>query len=383
MALVTIVFFSIVPMISSLLVISGLLYDEKRNLLYSSLLAFIFAIFAYYYIPNVSEDLYYHLHTISYIRDTFSNGKIITFDLNEPITLGIKYIIALTNNYNLLQFVVGFISFFIIFYISTSLMYNENRGIKLIVFIFVLSTFNYLTVISNLFCTLALLVFCLGIYREYFLNKGDFFNIIIYVASILIHNSVIFPISIWLIFKIFKNKINLKSIFFTLTLIILLPFIMNILSNWSDNIIIKQLCDFYNGYFVNQGDFKELHTKATIVIYLLKLVPFLYAYYFIKDKNNISTGDSFILLFTISIVIMNLYTTFAIRFIPIVIIIGISVIIKFFHEEGLKFNKMLLLMMCILLSAGLFYYQYKKIDFNNFNLPNYFFLCNVFNIWRQ
>ena len=380
MGFLVFILFLAFPFLSLPFSVFGLLTEKKGKWLYCFFLAFVLGLVAYFYVPDVREDLFYHLHTIDYIRLSLSSDKLITFDLTEPLTLLIKYLVAFLNNPNLLQFFVGTLSYFIILYLTTSMIQDRKIFIKIVIYLFVISTFNFLTVISNLFCNLGLLIFSYGIYREYFKKKKGVINVIIYLISFLIHNSLIFPIAILVIYKMSKQK-KLKNIIVTMSIFLLaIPIIVQILSNFSFISIINTICEFYNEYFVNNSDFDEMHTFNTILLYLLKMIPFIMSYFIAFNKREDS--DDLVFIYFYSIILLLFMTTFAIRFIPIVVLLGIPMICKIFSQSTYKTISFIITVVMILLSILFFYYQFIKTDLDKIKINIDNITDNIISIWH-
>lgn len=377
------IIFGISPIIAAILSILHILFSKKKKNIYFMILAFALAMIAYYYIPDVSEDLYRHHSDVFNIgllgKDTVKYNLINGI---EQISYLIKYLVSLSGNVNLLQFFVTFIDYLIMFYIINKILskYDISNFSYLLIFSFTVCSFSYLTIISNLWNTLALLVFSLGLYLEYEEKKSKWLCYLIYISTIFIHSSMVVPFVLIFIFKLMGEKVNFRIIATIAIGILCLEPILNFLVTNFDASIFLELKSFYNNYFLNEDNFSYLHTTSVLVLYLSKLIPYFIAYLLIKHDHNKMADFSIIVM--IAILALFVKSTFSIRFIPIVQLAGLPLLCNIFNKK----NKQLHLMLDFILIAlllGVSYYQYAQIVNKNFIDLNSLLFKNIIDIFGQ
>ena len=383
MGIIAFLFFLLSPLLSVIFSVTGLIFDKKGKKIYCLLIALFFGFVAYFYIPNTTEDLYYHLHTIDYIKNAISSGTLISIDLNEPFTLIIKYFVSIIGNRNLLQFIVGSLSYYIILYIVTDMVKDKKIFIRILMVLFAISTFNFLTIVSNLFSTLGLLIFIYAVYREYYIKKKDFKNILLYISYFLVHNSLIFPLYILIMYKIFYKKNKKFTSFKTILIILIIPTIMSIISKFQNIALFNSIYDYYLSYFIGNDNFKSMHTPLTIILYMMKMLPFFYVIVINKlEHKELNEFENLGYIYLISVLTLFLLTTFSIRFIPIVVIIGIKTIADFLENRKRSLLNFILVVLIIVCSFLFFRYQVIKTDFNKINIDSDILIRNIVNIWK-
>ncbi|HPF83774.1 MAG TPA: EpsG family protein [Bacilli bacterium] len=362
MGLLSIGLFLICPLIAVIVAAIGLIIGkEKHHKIYFLIIAFALAIIAYYFNPSSSDDLFRHHNdviTISNMSQTRIFGYLI--GSSEQLSFILKYLVGLTGNVDLLQFIITFISYIIMFYLidDSSKKYNVSKITFIFITIFTAISFNYLTICSNLFNTLGLLVFSLGLYLEYNKENKKVLAYILYVISALIHFSLLFAIFILLLFKLLGEKTNIKAIYLLLVIFLFIGPIIEFMYRNIDLGIVKEIQTFYNNYFINQNEFEYLHTTNVLVVYLSKLLPYTIIYLFFKqEKTKLS---DFAFLMTIAIVGLFPSSTFSIRFIPIVQLTGLPMLFSYFKNNGREFKILLITLITILIGVYT-YYQYTQL----------------------
>lgn len=363
MGIVTLIIFLISPIIATLLSVLGLIFGNIRyQKIYIFIISFALAIIAFYYNPTSTEDLYrHHLDVIKF--STYSD--IMIFEAlttsTEQLSFIVKYLVSLTGNINYLQFIVTFISYYIIFYIvCDSAKINKATKLEfLIVSSFTVLSFSYLTICSNLWSTLGLLMFSLGIHFEYVKKHMKIFAYILYISSIFIHTSLIFALSLIILFKLLRQKANIKIFYILFVTFLLLGPLITFLSTNIDVALVKEIGNFYNNYFLNNEDFAYLHTSSVVLLYLSKLVPYLLIYMFFRKERTKESDLSFV--FLIAILGLLPSSTFSIRFIPVVQLSGVMMLYRFMNTANKDF-KILLMIIMVGLTSILGIYQYIQLN---------------------
>lgn len=353
--------FAICPLVAGIISILMIIFAKKKRFSYFIVLALVLAIFSYYYMPTVKDDLYrHHLEVISLGMLSHESFMMLISSRTEQLSLIMKYLISKTADVNLLQFIITLIDYLIIFYIlhTTTQKYKLSNLSYFLILLFTVLSFNYLTIISNLFNTLGLLIFSLGVFLEYGLNKNKIFSYILYIITPFIHSSMVVPIVLIILFKLMREKGSIKAMILIALGIMLIEPVLNFMVDTFNTSLFIELKSFYNHYFINEENFSYLHTTSVLVLYLSKLIPFIIGYIFLKEKSDKET--SFALVCTFAILALFTKSTFAIRFIPLVQMASISLLCKI-YSSGNKQAKIFFGLIMIVLIIFLGYYQYIQL----------------------
>ena len=381
MFILALILYCICPVIAIPLLIVGLIKDKKHRYIYLLILAFFLSVIAFNVTPKMNEDLYRH-HDDVLRFGTMENTAFINIlkSNSELLSLILKRFIYKLGNVNYLQFFITFIDYSIVFYIINDYNSKKENDLKFIgiISLFTIISFSYMTIISNLFNTLALIIFSLGLYFDYSNKKNKLLCYILYISPILIHSSLILPLVILIIFKITGNKVNLKNIIIIFVGLFLIPNIISILNRMFSFGIINEINSFYKNYFINQEQFGYLHTTRILFIYMIKLIPYFVAYFFVKDKNSL---DDFSMLVLLIIITLFFQSTFSIRYIPIVQLCGLPMICKMLKNISKK-NSYIMIIIILLITFVQIYFQYLQIRQSNFESFSKIITSNVINNFK-
>ena len=213
--------------------------------------AIMLVVMAYFYEPPESADLY----RIGQIMETLSQynfksfSKIFLINNSCPAAYCLYWLIGKVGNTNLLPAIVTLITYTIVFYIlrRSSEMYGlGNQGVALIL-LFVMSTGNYLMVISNIRTMLAITLLCLCFFRESVLAQFKIWHIPLYILSALIHNlAFVLLIVRCLIFVISSNaKIRWKALSVIIFTIVSVYTVLNY--EWLFDAVFEKALEYLTG----------------------------------------------------------------------------------------------------------------------------------------
>ena len=362
------------------------IFDKnKEGLFYSAIIGLTLGIFAYYFIPKIDYDLYRHQMVVSQLKGlSFSQFLMVYKDLElEFIPSLYSYIISLTNNFDLLQFFVVSLGYSILFYILYD--YRKISGINTIPFIFtVLVTifgFNTLYFISGLYYYIAVILFALAFYNEYVKKSNKIICYLLYILTIFIHNSMAFALLVLFIYKFFRNKFNLKSISICIIIFALSFYVLNFLTINFDISFFKTIQNMYNSYVTKDASLKRLYSGIILFIEITKLVITILCIFTQKEKHKFDGVNGFILLLSLSTVIMMIRSRVMIRFVMLVQFIGIVPMMDSF--KGVRNNKLILLMIVIMLSIIYILYFYLVFRYQSFGLLHKNIFKNIFEIFNK
>lgn len=279
---ITIVF-ACLPFISIPLLIAGIIFDKKHNLIYGILLALFLAIIAYNFNPKEEHDLYrYYFDMQNYyaninfmqfvISNMFSNTKFLFVIL--------QFIITKIGNYRLLPFIITFIGYAITFYII--LDYSKLKAIKarvkIMVLLIFICVFYHINFISGLAQYLSIIIGFLAFYLEFIKEKKKWFYKILYILPMFIHLSMII-IPLIRIFIQFDFKRSKKYFFIFLIVYDLMPNVIYGILNLIP--IMSALASKINSYML-QSD--SIFTVKYEIGTLLLLIFYMYIYYSERKK---------------------------------------------------------------------------------------------------
>lgn len=357
------------PIIGIIFSFCGMIFSKKYKLLYSICASLSLATLAYLYVPTSIEDLYrHHLNVLKYTYITNKDFINILLTEIEKIRILIEYIVCKIGNVNLLQFMVTFITYMLIFNIVNKNFNKNDSNFKYaLILLFTFFSFSYMSIISNLWYMLAVSIFSLGIYKEYNESK-KICAYILYILSILVHSSIIFPLGLLILFKIFKNKINIKLVLFMLILFSSIGIILNFLVVNYNNAIISELYNYYLPYFENAEFISSMHPTRLMIIYLIKLIPYFLIYTF-NNKDDSKDIDKLSICYMYAIFILYMFSSFSVRFIPIVQLCGIDILLNCFNQmKNKKYNLVFLLIMTLIGIIWILFHIYQAKYYNFYDI---------------
>lgn len=384
--LLCLMIFILIPILGIPIYLIYYLYDKnKSGILYSVLLGFMFGILAYYFNPPENYDLY---------RLKIIVSELVNLDLKEVISLAkvsdlefipmiYSYLIALTNNFNLLQFFVVTFGYSMLFY----MLYDYRKITKLdtlsfiAVILFTIFGFNTLYFISGLYNYIAIIIFSFAIYNEYIKKNNKIISYILYVLTLFIHNSMFFPFSILVIYKLSNNKFNFKSTSLTLIIFFFAYYILNFINNYANMSIISKLLDMYNSYVSGNSGFKNLYSGNILLIELIKWIVTVLCILLETNRKKFSEINGFILLLSLGTLVMIQRSRVMIRFVMLIQFVGIVPMIDLLKNSNR--NKMLNFMIIIGFGFMFLAYTFFILKSENFGYLSSNIFNNIFNIFKR
>lgn len=358
---------------------------NKKGILYSSIIGLTLGILAYYFIPRSDYDLYRHQLVVTQLMGiNFNEFLSLTKEIDlEFLPMLYSYLISFTHNLNLLQFFVVSLGYGILFYILYD--YRKISKIKLIPFIFVvlftIFGFNTLYFISGLYYYIAVILFTLAFYNEYVKNGNKVLSYILYITTLFIHDSMLFALAILLIYKLFSNKFNFKSAMMCIMIFSLSFYVLRFFSTNLNIGFFTTLFNMYKAYITKNDSLKRLYSGTILFIEISKLITTIICIFLQNERKKFKGVNGFILLLSLSTLIMMNRSRVMIRFVMLIQFIGIVPMMDSLSK--LKKNKVLLLLMIIILSLLYilyFIYVFKSQNFGNLKSNVY---MNVFELFRR
>ena len=377
MELIALIGFLILPVLGFFIALIGYFFDRKisnkknkKGSIYSLIIAIFIGIVAFNYNPHMDYDLYRHHQIVKKME----NQDVIEYKKYNNIEIMpylISKFVAKTGNEDLLQFIVLTLGYFLLFYIIND--YSTEKKISkfelLIIVLFTFFGFNVLNFLSGLWNYVAILIFSFSFYMDYYKKKNKIICNILYMVSFLFHNAMIFPIAFLIIFKISKNKFNIKTVVTSLIFLSMPLAIIDFGSQYLNLPILQDLRRMYIAYVSKNLYMHRFYGKIVVFIEISKLVIVILAILDDWRKNKaISSVNGYILLLSICILVLMPSLIVSIRFIMIIQIIGLIPIMNFL-EGKLNKNKLLFIMIMALLT--IIYIAYFLVQFKNQNFSNF------------
>lgn len=380
MSIIISILFFIAPFISIPFIFFGILFDKKHNFIYSLLLALVFALVAYNFIPNQNHDLYRYYYEMEYFYSNISWERYLfyAFSNTKIIFVFFQYIFSQIGNYRLLPFFITFIGYLISFYIILDYSkLKKYRGItKILIILFFACIFYHINFISGLAQYLSISIGFLGFYLEFIKGKNKIIYKILYIIPIFIHISMFIIPLIRIVLHFDFRKIKSKYI---TTLIIYMFFPILIYKITSLFPALDMISSKIYSYMV-MGN-RSLFTVYDIFTFLLILF-FLIIFYDNKDKIKKEVSNKF-LEFTELILLFNvfspLYRDIFSRILNISILcmcLYIMSLISITNSKKLPIILIFILLFSVILGSVSFNI-FRNNDFNNifsnlFNNFNYY-----------
>lgn len=368
LGIITIIF----PILGVFFSTLGLIFSEKNKTIYSILISISLATLAYLYIPPYTDDLYrHHITLLTYTNMNFGDFFSLLSSDFEKIPLLFYFIISKFNRVNLLQFTVTFFTYCNIFYLINKFYKKGDSIFKyFIILMFTFFSFAYLGIISNLWFMLASSIFCIGIYKDYVENNNKS-AILYYILALFTHSSIIFSLSMLMLFKFFKHKISLKLIIILVIGFSSMGIILKYLSSNYDIAVFKLLYEYYVPYFENTKFIEDMHPLKLMIIYLIKITPYILIYIFNKNLRN-NQLNKISIYFSIIVLVLYGFSSFSVRFIPIVQLSGIPLLSSSFEEikKGKRYNMFFILLIIIITGIWFIFNVWQARNFNFYDLYN-------------
>lgn len=375
MITINLALFILIPVLSIFILIFSIGITKKNRLIIFLLMAGILAIVAFYFNPRVEYDLYRHHKKMEIIRQyNFNEVKEFFVKNNEvePLRILVMYLVSqATTNNNILQLIITFIGYSIIFYMINDYakIKNIKNWIVLFTTIFIFFSLYYVDFISNLWNHLAIIIFSLGIYLEYIKKKNKKICYLLYIITPLLHISMIIPLVLKIVFSyIYKEKINKLNIII-LFIILIVPFtLINILPNITDNYIILSIVKMYNNYFIEADKYETIYGGKNLILTISQLIIYAYILFKTKEREKI---NNIAILYLLSVILLVIDAQIFSRFVFLIQLISIPILDNYLNDLNNKniINKLFIVLLVIFtITLGILRIRNfinLNLDFNN------------------
>lgn len=215
MIFLTIGLFLIYPILTVPLILLGSIVDKKNRIIYMILLAFDIALISMKLDPSkYGLDLNVYFSIMDIMKGIKWETFIHTYSSQKEFLTNVLYFVfASIGNYHLWIFAVTFICYAAMFYIITDYSQIKNISNKeyVIMILLLLLFYNNIFVITGVRNSLAMIIYILALYEEYFKENKKLVYKILYIIPCFIHMSMALGILLR-IAMIFYKKPNKKYI---------------------------------------------------------------------------------------------------------------------------------------------------------------------------
>ncbi len=353
------IIFIILPLLGFVVSLSAYFSGKsKRGIVYSFLMALFLGLIAYNYIPPQDYDLYRHQLVLKSLI-----GQSWNFFLSympkvelELLPMLINFALSRLRDINLLQFSVVTSGYFLLFYMLYD--YRKQKNIKLfpflIIFQFTFFGFNALNFLSGLWNYIAIILFAFAIYLEYVKKAKPIFSYILYITTFFIHNSMIFPLAILSIYKMFGNKLNMKSLLFTSFIFIIPTTILGFINSALEISFLQTIEQTFNAYFTRNAEMHRYYNGFALFMEVTKLIITIIVLWSQKEDNKLEGINGLIQLLAICMLIVLPKSIVMIRFVMLIQFMGIVP----FMNNFTKITKEKFAFLLVLLVLGASYGAY-------------------------
>lgn len=336
---------------------SILLFNKGKNKINTLIFSFILASFlsftAYLFTPYQNYDLsrhqelveIYEKYDLTDLRKHFNESSL------EPIPKVYSYAISKTGNIRLLQYFVVLFGYFIIFYLVADYCKQKKVDIPNFIIIIVLAIFgqSILYFYSGLYNYLAINIFVFAAYTDY-IQKKNKKALLLYILSMLIHTSMLFPVAILFLLKISNNKINKINIGLIIVGILTVTTIVPLLVDSLGIKALEPVAKMLEAYTERDALFHRFYRGIGLIIDIIKIALSVIICIIHRKHKKDSAISSYVLLLIIAILIMLPKAIVVIRFASLAFYISIILLIDL---NGNEYKKSKLFFITMALFAGI------------------------------
>jgi hypothetical protein len=268
------------------LFVISFLFTRKKINIYFFIVSLTFGIIAFFFVPDVSFDLYRHYAIIDIFRQYGWNMGVSNSEFPSLIIAnGFLYLISFLPTKGFLPAITAFVTYYLLLNIiyKVAIRYDLAKKDILLAAFFFVSTLNYLGLISGIRNSLAFAIFTYFLYMDLVENRNKILCWIMYILLCFLHLSVL----ILLLFRIivqFNNKfIRIIVMFFSLTWSLFLVNIVDIISRFSN---LKIFYEFQQKIQIYGIDHQYNTYSYSVAVPIIILIGVLITYIFFLHINK-------------------------------------------------------------------------------------------------
>lgn len=313
--------------------------NKKYLFLKSLIFGLLFGIIAYNLIPRETYDILSHQKVVFIFMNSRSISTlkyVLATNELEFLPIIYSYFISFFNDIHLTQFIIVVLGYSIIFYLLIDYL-SENNICKLYsisIMLFIVFGFYAINFMSGLYYYIGVIFFALAFYLDYYkkhFNKASAY--ILYIIAFLSHDTLLFPIALVIMFKFFRNKLNLKTIILVLLVIPFSYSILNYIYDVYQFSFLVPILKIYTAYLNNGLRMKKFYDGYVYYLEISKLIYTLVIVILIRKDESIKEFNNYLLILIASTIMMMTKSIVMIRFVMLIHFIGIVPIVKYFKTR--------------------------------------------------
>lgn len=304
------------------------------------LLALSLAFVAGIWVPDSTADLFRHHQQVGLLSG-FNYRQLGVFVGNslEPMHYLIEFVVAQTNNYNILQFIVVSCGYSELFWIICD--YADLKKIKtshfIIGFLYAFSSILFINFASGLWFNFAIINIAMGIYCHYF-RRARLSQYLFFALAVCLHLGALYlvlPIILLINLSLFR-KIRISTALLVFLIAVSVGGILIVLGNifGDESIFAKILNEKYDSYFVNDSQFGGLHVGWNLYLPVINVIFCSVISFFPQRKERLANEyNSFIVYLSIIVLASILNAGVFVRYGSLMMILASPIIMNFYIDS--------------------------------------------------
>lgn len=284
MTIATLAIFVIIPILSIHNTIVGMLTDRKFYKLYVALFSIAMGLLAYNMLPIPEYDLSrYYLTMEDYSGNDFISNIQSIFTRLDSLSYLFMYVISLSGNVRLLQFVGVSIGYYLLLSVLLQLCKSRKYhwALNLTFVCIFLSTFEFIHLYSGLRNYIAIGLFIMLLYKD--MIKTGRLRSWMYFIPALFHSSLIIPA---ILIYLLRRHLRFISMIFVTVISMLLPslaLVKAVLARLPTSPILESILDKLKWYDPN---IQAMLSNDYFIFKFLTFVAILFVLYIVRDVRD-------------------------------------------------------------------------------------------------
>ena len=311
---------------------------KKTRIIASILMALPLALCAYYFIPKSDYDLVRHYGVatdLADVTDIDSFVKVASRHDLEILPQPFSMIVGKTGNLALMQTVIVFIGYALLFYMLIDYKSRKNvqNGIFVPVMLMVVFGQHMLFYFSGLYNYFAINLFAFAVYLNYIVGAKRL-PIALYILSAFVHSSMLLPLGLMIIFKLKRNKIGLGFLIFMAIIFLFFDAIVGALADFTNLDILIGIKNTYNSYLAHNDRMMQLYDGFYLIMTVTKILVALAACWIQRGSKDNQRIRGYTYLIVVATIILSISSIALTRFSSLVLFVAFPIIIDALSRRG-------------------------------------------------
>lgn len=330
----------------------------RGKIITSLMMGVFFAILAYNFVPKDDYDLVRHWSKVDRFRnvETF-DSFVSTVNSNKMEFLPQLYsfIVAKMGDLNLLQSLLVFGGYSMLFYILVDYKNKVGMGngkflILMPLIIFGQHTLYYFSGLYNYF---AINLFAFAMYLEFIKGKKKI-PFLLYLITLFIHNSMILPFALLLLFRLMRKKLTTKTIVIFIIALTSVALIVDLMVNTFGIAYFENIRNIYHDYVRLNDNMMKYYDGFYLFMSITKIGIALLACWMQRKNKIMGQIRDFVILLSIAVIILSFSSIAITRFSSLILFVSIPLIVNAMSQNN-KNTKFFLMLVAILSAIYLVY----------------------------